>query len=273
MKQKPAWDTTDGLEGIIDNGSEYLENEYDVTDGNGTVKGLWADYPLPVKTVDKTSKASKASKTATKRTGTKTIVCHPGTGTETVKEVLGYWDADLQIITDRDAAGKVQFDGLMLLGGADISPFFYGETTTYSHARDHNRDIIEWILVRRAIAMHLPVMGICRGHQMLSIACGGSLYQDIYMETGRRHQHYSHPLHAVKLPLKRNMPTDVVNSLHHTAVKTVPPGFDVMALAPDGTVESIWRPGMLGVQFHPELMIDQRPAWGNLFRWFLDGLM
>ncbi len=121
--------------------------------------------------------------------------------------------------------------------------------------------------------MHVPIMGICRGHQMLAISCGGSLYQDIQQETGRRHTFYTHPLHSVKLPLKRHLASETVNSLHHQAVKTVPPGFEVMAYAPDGTVEAIWRPGMLGVQFHPELMIQQNAKWEKLFRWFLEGLV
>ena len=59
-----------------------------------------------------------------------------------------------------------------------------------------------------------------------------------------------------------------VNSLHHQAVKTVPAGMQVMALSQDGLIESIWRPGVLGVQFHPELLVETDRTWERLFRWF-----
>jgi gamma-glutamyl-gamma-aminobutyrate hydrolase PuuD len=133
--------------------------------------------------------------------------------------------------------------------------------------------LIEWTLVRRALAMHVPIMGICRGHQMLTVATGGSLYQDIYTQTGRKRGSYRHHLTSVKKPLARYLPTQVVNSLHHQSVKTVPPSFEIAALSQDGIVEAIWRPGMLGVQFHPELMYAQNNGWDKLFAWFLDGLM
>lgn len=198
------------------------------------------------------------------------VATHPGTGTDVVREVLAMHGHTLIEITGRKAAHKQPFDKLILLGGADISPFWYGESNAYCGTLNQERDIVEWTLIRRAMNAHLPIMGICRGHQMITVAHGGSLYQDIYMQLRRPHKGYRHGLQNVKLPLKRHLPRLSVNSLHHQAVKTVPAGMQIMALSGDGIVESIWRPGVLGVQFHPELMIETDDAWEKLFCWFTD---
>lgn len=199
------------------------------------------------------------------------VATHPGTGTDIVAAVLADLGHKLVEVTGRKAAHKVEFAKLILLGGADISPFWYGETPVYTGPLNHERDIIEWTLIRRAMAEHKPILGICRGHQLLTVAHGGSLYQDIFMQTRRRHGYGSrHELKEVRQPLKRKLPRLDVNSLHHQSVKTVPAGMQVMALSPEGIVESIWKPGVLGVQFHPELMIGADPAWEKLFRWFTD---
>ena len=87
-------------------------------------------------------------------------------------------------------------------------------------------------------------MGICRGMQMLTTAAGGSLYQDVNAQQGtaHRHQGVSHEIEAAPR-LREHIPTTRVNSLHHQAVKTVPYGWETLATAPDGVIESIWRPG------------------------------
>lgn len=199
------------------------------------------------------------------------IASHPGTGTDIVADVLRKNGAHLQLVTNRSDAESVEFDGLILLGGSDISPFFYGQPSTYSYGANRERDIIEWVLVRRALSMQVPILGICRGHQMLAVACGGSLYQDITIETGASHDG-RHRLGKVSNPLAKHLPTVHVNSLHHQAIKTMPPGFQVAALSIDGIVEAIWRPGLLGVQWHPELLYPANRQWSKLFRWFIAGL-
>lgn len=201
------------------------------------------------------------------------IATHPGTGTETVKRIVESAGGTLHIVTRKEEAANVPLDGLLLLGGADISPFFYGEENLYAEYTDRNRDIVEWMLVRRAITANAPIMGICRGHQMLAVASGGSLYQDIAAQTGLQHSRgYTHKLSGVDKPLAGHLPTWTVNSLHHQAVKTVPYGFRATAHSKDGIIESIWRPGALGVQWHPELMIGSDKRWIKLFHWFFDGL-
>ena len=201
------------------------------------------------------------------------IVTHPGTGTDTVKKIVEETGGHLHIVTRKEEAEKIPFDGLILLGGSDINPFFYGEMNLYAENTDRNRDIVEWILVRRAITADVPILGICRGHQMLAVASGGSLYQDIHAETGVQHcRGYTHKLSGVDRPLAAYLPTWTVNSLHHQAVRTVPHGFKATAHSKDGMIESIWRPGALGVQWHPELMIGSDRRWIKLFHWFFAGL-
>ena len=168
-------------------------------------------------------------------------------------------------------------DGLLLLGGADIHPRWYGERDTHCQYTDKGRDAVEWTLVRRALSEGKPIMGICRGMQMLTVAAGGSLYQDIAAQhkSDHNHQGRAHPLVNVSDRLMAHIPTaSRVNSYHHQAVKTVPYGWETLATAPDGIIESIWRPGALGIQWHPELLISAGDtAWVSLFQWFMDGLV
>jgi putative glutamine amidotransferase len=172
-------------------------------------------------------------------------------------------------------ARAVDFDALILLGGQDIGPSWYGEQRTYAQRPDRRRDHIEWALVRRALTAEVPSIGICRGHQMLAVAAGGTLAQDMIRQGVTSRHPNQHPLAVALAPLCAYLPEGdlIVNSYHHQAVIRVPDDFQTAALAPDGVIEAIWRPGALGVQWHPELMADADPRWRKLFAWFLDGLV
>lgn len=180
------------------------------------------------------------------------------------------------ITTVKDAY-KANFDYLVLPGGVDLDPMFYGQQRgKYTQSPDSARDLIEWTLIRRAMDEQIPTLGICRGFQLLSVAYGGSLYQDIQMvlQQGLEHRRGYHPLIAVSPLLSRHAPTDKpVNSRHHQTVARRPLGFKVLAKSPDGLIESLWRPGVLGVQWHPEdlLLQDRRDGWMNLFQWHING--
>ena len=166
-------------------------------------------------------------------------------------------------------------DGLMLTGGDDVAPSRYGETPHESVVEaEPGRDEFEIALVNAARARQLPVFAICRGIQVMNVACGGTLVQDIPSEIRGALPHslnvppnqpYS-LAHEVWLDkdtllsqLMRERLSDAdaceVNSRHHQAIKNVAPGFKVSATAPDGVIEAIEDPGQrfcLGVQWPPE---------------------
>lgn len=152
---------------------------------------------------------------------------------------------------------------LLLEGGNDISPTLYGATTTYTRGVSIVRDTREIDLYKRARKHHVPILGICRGHQLMAALEGGTLYQDIEKELGKRHD-YEHTIkftHAATASgfreLMESNPTgspDVVNSLHHQAVKVVPTDGRVLAFAADMTPEAILYPWGLSAQWHPEFL-------------------
>jgi putative glutamine amidotransferase len=165
-------------------------------------------------------------------------------------------------------------DGLMLTGGGDVAPSLYGETPHATvEAAEPGRDTFEIALITAARARQLPIFAICRGVQVLNVACGGTLVQDIPSQLKEAGPHsltvppndsYSlaHEVWVDKDSLLSKLMKDrlvdesvEVNSRHHQAVKDVAPGFKVSATAPDGVIEAIEDPAArfcLGVQWHPE---------------------
>lgn len=168
-------------------------------------------------------------------------------------------------------ARNAKFDALLLLGGADVHPSRYGEPVRYATGCDPYRDAVEWELLRRAERLGVPVLGICRGSQILAAFRGGRLAQDTAADLGHRHPG-THRLAAVARGLRQRMPGVVVNSMHHQAVLAPGRGLRVLACAPDGVVEAIGGGRWLGVQWHPELLAADDPAgWLPLFGWWLSG--
>ncbi len=160
-------------------------------------------------------------------------------------------------------------DGLLLPGGLDVDPVHYGEEPTrLLDDVDPLRDLTELHLARRALAEDLPTFGICRGEQLLNVAAGGSLYQDLHNDSGLKTlKHFQQtaeerPSHTVAVEPGTMLAEIVggrdvrVNSYHHQAVKDLAPGFRITARAKDGIVEaieSLQHTYVLGVQWHPEL--------------------
>lgn len=166
-------------------------------------------------------------------------------------------------------------DGLLLTGGDDVEPSRYGEEPHPAvDGVDQARDTFEIELVHAARASDLPILGICRGIQILNVACGGTLFQDIPTQLSGASEHsFKVPPHQAfflahevwverdsvlgRLLNERLNDTDAVevNSRHHQAVRAAAPGFTVSATAPDGVVEAIEDPAArfcVGVQWHPE---------------------
>ncbi len=177
-------------------------------------------------------------------------------------------------------------DGLVLSGGADIDPDYLHEEALDCVSINPRRDAQELLLVRLAMARQIPVLGICRGIQMLTAALGGKLYQDIKSQHTRECIEHSQtiarglPSHEVKLEKDSLLykffgkETLAVNSFHHQAVKEVPAGFRVTATAPDGIIEGMestaFRP-ILGVQWHPECFIlENDRTMMPIFSWLIE---
>ena len=157
-------------------------------------------------------------------------------------------------------------DGLLLSGGVDIDPKYYGEENTgksveISSAMDES----EQILIKLAMEADLPILGICRGMQSLNVFCGGTLIQDIPSERGVSVVHrLDKPETAFhNITVEKDSPlseaigfgTHRINSYHHQAVKKLSPEFSACAFAEDGIVEAIYHKNkkfILGVQWHPE---------------------
>ena len=176
-----------------------------------------------------------------------------------------YDDADALVNT------LEKLDGILLTGGADINPLFFGEEPVKElHGINPRRDRQELLLTRLAADRQIPILGICRGIQTMNAAFGGPLYQDIHSQMeGTRIKHSqeldrsyaSHTVTIEKDTLLYNLfkaDTIAVNSFHHQAVKEAAPGFRVCARATDGVIEAMESTeykSMLGVQWHPECFI------------------
>ena len=188
--------------------------------------------------------------------------------------------------TDLLHAVYERLDGLLLPGGEDIDPSHYGEAI---HERcgsiSRERDTTELTLARWAALEGKPLLGICRGIQVLNVALGGSLYQDIGSQCPAAARHDWYPgFSRSLLPHKATLVDGThlarildasalgVNSLHHQSIKDVAPGLVVTAVAPDGIVEAVEVPGhrfALGVQWHPEELAETDAGSQRLFEAFV----
>lgn len=162
-------------------------------------------------------------------------------------------------------------DGLVLTGGGDVDPQMYGEDPILNMGSiDPKRDHFELEITRWALGIGKPVLAICRGHQVLNVAAGGTLYQDIPSQIKGSIKHRGkapayYPSHKVRVQEGSKLHGMFekaelgVNSFHHQAVKDLGEGLVATAWAPDGVIEAMELPGetfVLGVQWHPERMID-----------------
>ncbi|PKL35557.1 MAG: hypothetical protein CVV44_22415 [Spirochaetae bacterium HGW-Spirochaetae-1] len=198
--------------------------------------------------------------------------------------------------TDEDAGRKLSLcNGILIPGGYDIDPSRYGEKhDTRLEAVDTALDSLEFRVLAYARKMNIPVLGICRGEQMINVFYGGTLYQDIpsMLRSDNPVPHrnqvnlvfYKHATacyHDIVIE-KGTLLNDLfgekvisVNTYHHQAVKNTAPGFRVSARSVDGSVEAIENTGkqfVMGVQFHPEKMIDDNPSMHGIFRLFIEKL-
>ena len=182
-----------------------------------------------------------------------------------------------------------RLDGLFLAGGVDVDP------DSYAHARHHlcgrtdlARDAVEIRLAQWAMAEGVPVLGVCRGMQILNVATGGSLLQDCsdcfdgaikhdyYPTAGYARDFLAHTVRIEKgsrLSLLFDAGEAEVNSMHHQGIERLGEGLVATAWSPDGLIEAVEAPGgsfVVGVQWHPEMLIETHAGTRRLFRAFVE---
>jgi putative glutamine amidotransferase len=181
-----------------------------------------------------------------------------------------------------------RLDGVLLPGGGDVNPTIYGQEAHETlDTVDDARDAIEITLTRKAVADDLPIFGICRGIQVMNVALGGTLIQDIpsMVDNAARHtidkatESRGKTLHSVRIEEGSRLahimgqPIVSVNSIHHQALGDVAPGAQVTAYSEDGLKEGIELPEKhfaMAVQWHPEDMIEDDPRMQALFDGFVE---
>ena len=174
-------------------------------------------------------------------------------------------------------------DGLLLSGGSDLDPDYYGEECAPElGVTVPERDAFEMALVRLALGRGMPIFGICRGMQVLNVALGGTLYQDLPSQLGKdilNHWQETpkwHPAHAIevlhdsRLAEITGCQTAKVNSYHHQGIKVLGDGLAVSARSSDGVVEAVeyrdfTEQWLVGVQWHAEIMREVGMEHQDLF--------
>jgi putative glutamine amidotransferase len=194
---------------------------------------------------------------------------------------LGLQKSDLQALLPR-------LDGILLPGGGDVEPSRYGGDNGHMLVRDIDgqRDGAELLLIHGALQAQKPLLAICRGLQVLNVALGGTLWADVqsempqaathdYFDVGHR----DYLAHEVRVEPRTIMASALgvetikVNSLHHQGIRQLAPGLRPAATAPDGLIEAVEvsdHPFAVGVQWHPENLLQVEPRMRCLFERFVE---
>jgi len=197
----------------------------------------------------------------------------------------------LQVTQRRDILCRVLsvFDGFLISGGPDIDASYYGQQNTQLNGEiSPLRDYMEVFLIRSAIKSNKPILGICRGIQVMNVAMGGELYQDISCKFIGNKQYIKHAqtapkwyaTHNINITSKKswvykslNSEHARVNSFHHQAVSKLAPGFVSTSISEDGVIESIEYTNTtfaVGVQWHPERMWEKDDKFLGIFKLFVN---
>lgn len=193
-------------------------------------------------------------------------------------------EVDIVSAADGRRVKASDYDGILFSGGEDVDPALYDEKTKYESVHvDRARDDFEFALLDAAIERRLPILGICRGIQMINVKFGGTLIQDIKSDTDLEHEHRqpgnrADLTHAVTVTEPESTLAGAVagscrvNSLHHQAIKRLGRGLKVTAHSEDGLVEAIEAaddyPFLMAVQWHPEELVN-RPEQRHIIAQFI----
>ncbi len=201
----------------------------------------------------------------------------------------GAFEDELELLAaaDETRLRAVDFDGVLFAGGEDVDPAFYGEEKKYDSVEvNYDRDQFEMKLLEHALHRRLPILGICRGAQVINVAFGGTLYQDLAQDVAPELEHRqtatgkarADTTHTVTVSEPGSLLAGAVagscrvNSMHHQAIKRLGRGLKVTAHSEDGLVEAVEAaddyPFLLAVQWHPEEISDH-PEQHRIFEEFI----
>jgi putative glutamine amidotransferase len=202
----------------------------------------------------------------------------------------GAAENELALVSAADAphVRTKDYDGILFAGGEDVDPSFYGEAKQHESVHDYRpRDEFEFALLEGALARRAPILGICRGVQMINVGFGGSLYQDMDEDAEPQFEHRQTDVgksrqeatHSVLVTDQDSSLGAIVhgacrvNSLHHQAIKRVGRGLKVTARSEDGFVEAVESaeeyPFLMAVQWHPEEMVNGSHEQREIFVRFI----
>lgn len=159
--------------------------------------------------------------------------------------------------------------GIILVGGGDVNAKIYGGNNIYDNDADEKRDFFEIGIVRASLKRKIPILGICRGCQVINVALGGTLYENIVDHTNTKH--------SIKISTESMLytcadtDTVIVNSYHHQACKNMGKGLKITARSSDGHTEAFESTSDIcyGIQFHPE-RDPKNKMYTNIFKYFID---
>lgn len=175
--------------------------------------------------------------------------------------------AGAEVTVARPGMNFAEFDGLLLSGGGDVNPLLYGQPNRECDRIDEERDNLELACIHAFVLANKPILGICRGHQILNVAFGGTLIQHLKQADDHRNDAWdlTHEVKATDLIEKLYGRRFISNSRHHQAIDRIGRSLTPVAFSNDGVIEGMVHDYLpiIGVQFHPERMENGQPVFDH----------